>query len=444
MIKWRSASSAGWFTVIIVLGLSLLGCSDEGRVRETVFDNGFKIVMKRDAQQDIVNVLLRVKAGSIHETGETQGISRLVEQTLFRSSPSYPDIQGTIESFGGSTSSSTTRDYVSFSFEVMGEYLLPVLDIIVDVMLHTQITDSLLAPVKQGLLASFEGEASWYQTVMELFLKNAFMVHPYRFLPSGKRESILHLHAGEANAYFHDLYIPGNMTMAIVGNIKPEEVRDRLEKSLGSFRREPGREYSWPQEPEQTEPREVRQPYKTEKPFALVCVGWRAPSVRNPDTYSMDVILASIGLGESARLRTQIQDRMNSVYHIEVEYYTPMEPGYLVIIALCDPSAAEEVKNSILSEIDIIRKDSITPQELVRAKRHFEAEKAYSRLGTKQAATYYCFWSIMKDLKFAEEYLPNIERVTLMDVQQTVERYLKMTNYTSVILIPETASRSIP
>jgi len=420
-----------------VVYLLVLNCGSTNGVREGKLPTGISVVMKNVPHTSIVTVLMMVKAGSIHETALNNGISRLVESSLFRISKNYRDIQWTLDSYGCKYRSATYNDFVYFSVTVDKLFLTRVLEIFADVVKNAEFPDSLVHRVKDELLSDINLEyKNPVLQLRKLFLKKSFQVHPYRFLPLGTMETIQNLKSKDVREYYENLYIPQNITIVIVGNFERRQVLRILKKSLGSFWRIPLRTYHWASEPEQTVPREEANFHSFPRNIAFFTIGWRAPSIRDPDTYSMDILTAALGIGESSILNTQIRDQMDSVYFIWAEYMTPREPGYFLINIVCRPSAVEEVKKRIFREIDILSRDSITPKALKRAKMYLEAQEAYSREGTMESAFYLGFWSVMKDIHFVKTYLPNIRKVSLQMLKKTASKYLKSNNYTSVVLLP--------
>jgi len=423
--------------VLFTLGIVVSRCGFSGKTQELFLKNGMRVVMDEMPRSRIVTVFMMVKAGSIYETETNRGISRLVENALFRESTHYRDIQEQIESYGGKYYSGTTQDYVYFSVTVRKPFLVPVLNIFADVIQNAQFSDSLISVTKSTLLRKMKQEQSnpSFQ-ILSIFLQNIFHKHPYRFLPLGDTEHAQRFEVKDVVEYYTSLYTPENITVVVVGSGDPTLVMRILGDSVGLFARTSTRKY-WDQEPNQTGSREVILHHSLPSHVAYVMVGWRAPSIQSDDTYGMDVVTISLGSGESSRLNTQIRDRMHSVYFIWADYRTPKEPGYFLITAVCDPSVADEVKRKILKEVDILRKDSITPKELEKAKMFLKSSEAYNRESTFETAYYLGYWSVVKDFRFFQTYLENINKVSLEDVQRVASSYLREDNYTSVILLPK-------
>jgi len=169
-------------------------------------------------------------------------------------------------------------------------------------------------------------------------------------------------------------------------------------------------------------------------------VGWQAPSIRNPDTYGVDVLVSCLGTGKASRLNMQIRAGMDSVYSIWAEYLTPRQPGYLVIAGICHPRVAERMKERILREVDILKRDLITPAELVRAKAALRSIKAYSHQSTAGTAAYLGYGTVLGSQDFAVNYDRSIDAVTAEDMRLAAVKYLEGDRYTSVILLPKDRS----
>jgi len=424
------------FNLLIGIVIFNMACGSP-EVQETRLQNRIQIITKQVPQSRVVTVLLAVRAGTINETEETKHISHLIEHCLFRASENYKDIRWEIDSYGGQYQSDTSKDFTSFSVTVTEPFLTDVLKIFIDVIKNAQFEDSMVHFRKTELIQQLKSEMSNYRRqILNVLIRNLFILHPYRHEVQNSLKTVKRFTSEDLNTYYQNLYIPENMILVIVGGFQDRPVKNLLRESLASFTRIPQKSYSWKQEPEQTSPKEVRTTHTLDSKLATVSVAWHAPSITNPDTYSMDVLLVSLGIGESSRLKLHILNSMSSVYGVWNEYITPREPGYYVIHAVCEPSVVDEVKAKILREVEILRKDSITPKELKRAIIQTIAPADYNRESTLETANYLGFWSIMEDFHFAQNYLANISKVNLSDVQQVARKYLKENNYTSVILLP--------
>ena len=61
--------------------------------------------------------------------------------------------------------------------------------------------------------------------LMEQMLATAIAAHPYRIMPGGWASDIENLRVKDAEKFFDKYYVPGNITMAIVGDVNPARIR---------------------------------------------------------------------------------------------------------------------------------------------------------------------------------------------------------------------------
>ena len=76
-------------------------------------------------------------------------------------------------------------------------------------------------------------ESSTQGKLMELLLATSFMAHPYRNM-IGWASEIERLRAKDAEAFYQKYYAPGNITMAVVGDVKAAEIKRLAEKYFAS------------------------------------------------------------------------------------------------------------------------------------------------------------------------------------------------------------------
>jgi zinc protease len=409
-----------------------------GTPSEIHLANGLGVILEEIPASQVVCVSLFAQAGPIQETEANQGISRLLEKSLFRRTRRHPDVRTEISSYGGEYMSGLNQDFLSFSVTSESAFADSIIAIFEDVMVNSQFNDSLIADVQREMLPKMAEEQNNPRVQMlSLFLKNAFTTHPYRLLPYGSIGTFRSLKSGDVERYYRRCFIPQNLVLVITGRFNGKAVVGSLAVSLKPFNRTAPFPFKWDQEPPRRKPVVVVRTHDFPQPLAFVTVGWIAPSIQSRDTYAMDVVLEALGTGESSRLNREIRSSMPSVYSVWAEYRTPREPGYFTVMAICGPSVADTVRGRILNEIGILRDDSLTPKELTRAKQMLAAVDAYSREGATDLGFYLGYWSTMAELDFSQKYQKNIQSVRAEDVQNTVRAYLRDDNCVSVILLPK-------
>jgi zinc protease len=409
-----------------------------GTPEEHRFSNGLRIVMQEIPSSQVTCISLFIRAGSIQETEADEGVSRFLEKSLFRVTRNHRDIRTEISSYGGEYVSGVNQDFIYTAVTVGSAFSGPIRSIFEDVILNSEFSDSLVDGVRGDILIRISDERKNPRVQMQsAFLETAFTVHPYRRQPFGSIENFRKFTAADIERYYANNFVPEKIILVVTGRFDRRSIVRSLGQSLGSFGRKAAVQYKWEQEPPRTKPASVVLTHGLKPSLAFVTVGWLAPSITNRETYAMDVVLEALGAGESSRLNREIRSSMPSVYSIWADYRTPREPGYFLIMAVCEPSAADTVRGRVLKEIGILRDDSLTPAELARAKQMVTAMTAYRSEGATDCGFDLGYWSTMAELDFARTYPRRIQAVTSEDVQNTVRTYLKEENSVSVILLPE-------
>src|SRR5947209_20526448 len=93
--------------------------------------------------------------------------------------------------------------------------------------------------------------------MIEQFLAAAYVAHPYGRSGVGWPSELDHLSVTEAEKFFHKYYVPSNTVIAVVGDVKPQQVFPVIEKDDGRNAAAPKPEPSTTVGPQQTAERTV-------------------------------------------------------------------------------------------------------------------------------------------------------------------------------------------
>ncbi|HEY9909298.1 MAG TPA: pitrilysin family protein, partial [Thermosynechococcaceae cyanobacterium] len=122
--------------------------------------------------------------------------------------------------------------------------------------------------------------------MIEAFLGAAFQVHPYRRPVIGYNQEIQNLTRQDVQTFFDQYYGPGNLTIAIVGDVDPNQVKQLAQTYFGRFPAKPAPPKVVAMEPAQTAPREVTLRLPSQ-PWYLE--GYHRPALNHPDDAIYDL-----------------------------------------------------------------------------------------------------------------------------------------------------------
>jgi predicted Zn-dependent peptidase len=256
-------------------------------------------------------------------------------------------------------------------------------------------------------------------SMVEQFLATAYVAHPYGRSGVGWESEISQVTATEADAFRKMYYTPSNMVIALVGDFKTADVMPVIEKYFGPIPAGPKPEEMTTVEPPQFAEKSViiREPTQ---PFYLE--GYHRPDYRDPDDEVYDAISSILSDERTSRLyRSLVRDQGIAA---EAEGFSgfPGEkyPGLFAFYAVPLPGhTPEEMRTAIHKEIDRLKNEDVTDDELAMVKTRARANLLRgldSNSGlAEQLATYQLRYGDWREL-FRE--LDKIDKVSKADIRR--------------------------
>lgn len=283
--------------------------------------------------------------------------------------------------------------------------------------------------------------------MIEQFLATAYVAHPYGRSGVGWESEISQVTATEADAFHKKYYVPSNIVIAVVGDVKASETMPVLEKYFSTIQAGPKPEPMTTVEPKQFAEkfvtiREASQPFYIE--------GYHRPDYRDPDNSVYDAITDIFSNGRTARLyKTLVRDQRIAA---EAEGFSgfPGEkyPGLFAFYAVPVPGhTPDEMREAIHKEIDRLKKDDVTDEELKTFKTRARADLLHGLADNEglahQMAEYQTRYGDWRQL-FRE--LEDIDKVTKADVRRVANKVFIESNRTAarIEFTPPAAGAAAP
>ncbi len=139
-------------------------------------------------------------------------------------------------------------------------------------------------------------ESSPLGKLVEAFLAAAFPAHPYGQPGVGWSSDIENLSVEQAEQFFRTYYVPGNLTIAVAGDVEAKRVRQLAETYFGRL---PARPLPPPVETADP-PQEGERRVEIESAAQpILVVGYKKPSQQDPDRAVFDVISSVLSGGRT-------------------------------------------------------------------------------------------------------------------------------------------------
>ena len=255
--------------------------------------------------------------------------------------------------------------------------------------------------------------------LFEQFLAAAFTAHSYGRPVVGWPSDLRSFSATDAMAFYERYYVPANMVVAVVGDVKAAEVVPLVEKYFGRLPKRPKPEPVRTEEPPQRGERQVVLK-ETAQPFYFE--GYHRPAGTHPDDAVYSVVSALLSSGRTSRLyRSLVRDKKiaagaQAIPAIPGDKY----PGLFVLLAVPTPGhTPSEVQAALRAEVDRLKNEDVPDDELRMIKTRAKAN-LIRRLGDNQGlavqlGSYHNRYGDWRDL-FRE--VERIDKVTKEDIRR--------------------------
>ena len=146
-------------------------------------------------------------------------------------------------------------------------------------------------------------ESSPQGKLQQDYLSTAFAAHPYHNPPGGWPSDIASLRRSQAKAFFDKYYVPGNIVIAIVGDVNPADAKRMAERYFGPLPARPLPPAVHTQEPPQPGPKVAIVESATQP---IVMIGYKWPDQNDKDDAVFDVIQIILAHGRTGLMHKNL------------------------------------------------------------------------------------------------------------------------------------------
>ena len=204
--------------------------------------------------------------------------------------------------------------------------------------------------------------------MIEVFLNAAFQVHPYRRPVIGFDQDIRNLTRPDVQQFFATHYTPNNLTIAVVGDVDPVEVKWLAQTYFGRYKAKPKPPEVTAIEPPQTQTREVTLTLNSQ-PWYLE--GYHRPNLSHPDSVIYEAIASLLSDGRTSRLYKSLVEEKRVALTAQGFNGFPGDkyPTLIMFYALTAPGkSVDDVSTELRSQIERLKTEPVSTQELDRVK----------------------------------------------------------------------------
>ncbi|MBO8429900.1 insulinase family protein [Spirochaetes bacterium] len=421
-------------------------------------DNGHTIVLAHK-EGAMVNVSTWVKTGSINEDDKNNGISHFLEHLMFKGTHKHKagEFDKILEAKGAIVNAATWKDYTFYYVTLpKGEgnkNLFETIELHADMMLDPVLPEEEIGSPFDLNDTTVTDKRERHVVIEEIRMRkdqnwtkvynacnyNMYTKHPYKRDVIGTPEIISQVTRDDIMNYYQTFYSPANMTTIIVGDFDHDEILAKVEKEFDfKDRTNPEKRIN-----------EIDKPVTETKTVELtghintgyLMFGWLGPKAADlKGTICLDLISIIFGDGTSSRLyQNLIEKQPEPVFNmINSEHYQFKDGNNFFIQGNFKPESKELAVNLIKQELTNLLTNPITEAELLKSKKKTKSRLAYSAETVSEIGeTIGYYTTVCDNLKLIEDYLNDLESITIEDLNTAIKTYLNINNAVISILMPE-------
>lgn len=404
----------------------------DGELRRSVLDNGLTVLVHEIHTAPLVSVWCWYQVGSKDEGPGETGASHFVEHMNFKGSTNIPreQVKGLVERFGGAWNGYTWVDQTAYFETATRDALDRLLFIEAERMAHCLYEPADCEAERTVIISELMGSENDPDQLLEIELTAAaFKAHPYRHPTIGWLPDLQGMTRDDLYAHYRRYYGPNNATLVVVGDVAADDA-----VRLAAARFELIARLAPPIRTRATEPPqfgERRVTIEREGTTAYLKAGWHAPAISDPAFFAMlvlDAILTGAkGLNLWASFRTPAPQRRARLYRALVERglassvngaLLPTEHPFLYTLSVTPNAGVTRtaVEDAAFEEIDRVRREGVTPEELTRAQRQLRARFVFETDSVTNLGHQIGFFETVASIDLLASLASLVDRVTLDDV----------------------------
>ena len=398
-------------------------------LKERTLPNGIRLLGHFDPTSDAAVFDIRLAAGSIAD-GSLPGLAAFTSRMLSRGSAghTFAELNEELDSLGAAISAGAGREYADVTGKCLKEDAPRLVELIADLLLHPTFPDDELERVREQSLNGLKQVLNDTRAVAGQDLREMIYPegHPYRHRALGTNESLRAITRDDLLRFHHDHFRPDQTIVAVAGGLEVEAAWTLIEDALGSWRAEgptPVVDIPDVEPPVAVERHESTVPGKIQADIAL---GIPSMSRADPDYEALRMANMILGrLGMMGRLGASVRERQGMAYYASSSLGVGLGRGIWSAYAGVDPANIERAIESILEEIDKLRNEPVTDEELADAKSFLIGSLPLgmeSSDSIADSALDIAFYNLGID--YVDLLPARIRALTTADVQSAAQRYL--------------------
>ena len=404
--------------------------------------NGMTLVVVEHHELPVVDFVMVVGTGTEADPARHMGLASLTAQllregTTTRTSPQLAD---QLAFLGARLSTTSGWDLSQVALHVPAAQIDSALALFADVVLRPAFAAADVDRLKkQRLTELLQSKDRPPQIADRIYASVLFgPAHPYGQPAAGTEATTRAITRSDITRFYQTYYRPNNATLIVVGDVTADDVERRARSLFGSWARRAVPQTRYPTTTAATKPTVVIVD-KPGAPQSSIRIGTIGVARSTPDYFGLQVMNTILGGSFTSRLNQNLREKRGYTYGARSAFGMRRHEGPFTASAEVTGTKTDSSLIEFMNELKAIR-ESITPQEVERAKRYLQLQLPGNFETTQSIALQLVPLVVYGlPLEYYSSYVQNIEAVTLEDLQRVARRYIDPSRM-SIVVVGDRAS----
>jgi len=393
--------------------------------KEFTLDNGLDVTVVEHHEQPVASLWLAIRAGQTLDPAGKSSVADFMAAMLNKGTKdkNSDELAEWIESVGGEFNANASEDFTVCTITLLSEYLDTAYQYLADILMNSTFPEDELETERKRMRTGLEFQLSDPNSMADRhFNEVVYGHHPYAVQPTP--ETVDAVTRDDLVAFYEKDFVANNALMFVVGDVKEKDVRKDVKKYFGKWRKGEPDKVEYPEPPERTA-KNISLYHRPGSVQSNLYVGHIGLRPNNPDWPKINVANRILGGGATGRLFMDLREDKGWTYGAYSNFSQRVDVGYFRATANVRTEVTDSALTEILTLVDDMVEKPVSQKELDDAKSYLIGNFPTTIETPSQIAGEIGRVKMLGlDESYLEDYRKKIAKVTVADVQETMQKYM--------------------
>jgi zinc protease len=376
--------------------------------------NGTRLVVREDHSLPLVAMEVVVRSGSAAEA-DTHGKVHYLEHLLFQGTKHYPgalEPQETLEAAGGISNAVTSRDTLRVQGVIPAAQTALLVRVLADVTLAPTLSRQSFAQERAIICAEIQRQLDDpLTTALARAYFLSYRAHPYQNPPVGTITDVLSLTVDDVRAFHARWFVPGNISVVLVGDVSAAEAGALVAKYFGAAPKASPPALPAGENTPTLHTARLHVPQAGDATTQVLALA-TAPSNSFTAMVAHDVLLTLLAEGNDALLPSWWAQRRVGVQSFGGEFVSSRSPGRMLLWAVTPPAMAGPARDATTALLKQIAGGNVDRATVALAQQRLAMSFLLDNETYSQQAATLAFYEGIGGAQLASRYMPAVQTLT--------------------------------